>query len=195
MIRLNKSIRETILSNWIKDKRQKKILNDFSVMKKSIFTIANNQFKNQIKVAVDCADLVKEGYISTTNQTGLPWSICNVISVPYHVNKILNLREQNYRYIRASVPTMAITSRYYSVEDHIDKDKIQVVLKKFHEKLEVIESEILSISGILYSLSSVGKLLDLVPEFKKYVPKPEAKAGELISLSEIEKVKNLLKRG
>jgi len=169
-MRLNKNIKDQIIENWKLKKWHKRI--------EAAKAKAAKDIQSHVKCLLDgCTDEFKDKAIELKLVRAVDFA-----NVYYDDKKYFGSS-------RISVSTYYLKSNSY-VKDFPLSRKAR---KEISEKFKLMESQESELRGIINSVTTVGKLLEILPECKKYLPKSNQITGTSVSLvSDLEKVKGYM---
>lgn len=180
MARLTNKIRKEILGNWTEKKWQKRFDSAINFVAKEAAKQISCVF-DELEVSDDVRKQLIEKRIVSTNNTMYcyEWGIREfsfVGSIEPFSNGV-NVPSYHTRY-NSSRNTFNATDKMMK--------RLNDIKKEFINQRDDIEA-------ILNSVTTDNKLFELLPEIKKYYPKPEVKPStQLIAVDQISQVKGLL---
>lgn len=180
MARLTKKVKEQILQNWTEKKWSSKF-------KKAVEFVAKEAEK-QITCLMDELDVTEDIKAELINKRVI---VTNSTMRPYN----WNLREFTFdgksEPLNRGVNVKTYYSRYNTNAQTFEGT--EVILKKLNSVKDEFVKQRNEVSSIIESVTTDTKLLELLPEIKKYYPKPEkAPATQLVAVDQIKNVKSLL---
>lgn len=157
MARLNKEIRSQILENWTKEKWSAKFEKYVNAVKKAVSDNHKSEIDELELTAKQIDSLIKCGAL--------------------HKSKVVFFKEIDHRYFKVcgqepfakgfDVPEYIKVKSYYSKEVATPKKQFEALKKAvalYNKDKETIRS-------IIHSVSTDNKLIEILPEVEKYMPK------------------------
>jgi len=171
-MRLNKLIRSAILDNWATEKWDAKIFKE------------RDALVGRCKKAVKCG---LSGFDEIHSKLAIENMMVSKVGC-FYING--GIRDLYYK------GTCLVTNRHncddYYVGRYAGGRSIESEGKSISKLLKEYETERLSLRGILYSVTTFNRLLELLPEIEKYMPKKQNGCTTLVPVSEIAKIKAFL---
>jgi predicted nucleic acid-binding Zn-ribbon protein len=181
MARLTNALKTEIIGNWYIEKQKKKMVN------------IKNEFFNALRKYVE--EQIKENIEVWENNQHLAKYLGIYEGVDIYINKDnVSTVELPERYcITLDVKKYASADRYSKVGFNINRDNnIKKILQEYNKKVTELNSEKQVITNLLASVTTVKKLVDLLPEIEKYIPDTKKLSTTLVNSSDLVKAKSLM---
>lgn len=192
MTRLTNKIKGEILYNWVGAKKRKAIVAAYDALGAQYAKLISDVYQENIAVAVTNSKLVDGGYISTLNHATLPYRYQQATIDSGVVCNVLGFRDGSIGQKSFNIDPIAVSTRYFSISQNIDADLVAPIFKRFDKKIDAIQVDIVKVQDVIFSVTTIKKLLDILPEFSKYIPELEEKTMQLIPINVVNDVKALL---
>ncbi|QDP61527.1 MAG: hypothetical protein Unbinned8596contig1000_40 [Prokaryotic dsDNA virus sp.] len=181
-MRLNKTIREAIIRNWKSAKWDKRIETAYNKFIQAHRDYANKQNVQGVKVLKENPELHRLGFIRTSNTVNLNWS------------QVRNLKRTSKLFFKLDDShTVKCEPFAQSHKAVLTIDLIESEVKKFYKVEDLFNSQLEDVTSIVYSCTSVEKLLELAPKFKAYIPKETTSRSHLpVPMDTIKRVEGVL---
>lgn len=183
-MRLNKTTREAIIRNWKSTKWDKRLNEAYDKFIQAHRDYANKQNVQGVQVLKENPELHRLGFIQVSSKVSLDWG------------DIHNLKQSSYLRLQLDYEN----KRYISCEPFAQSHKsvfnigiIESEIKKFYKIEDLFKSQLDDVTSIVYSCTSVEKLLELAPKFKAYIPKETTSRSNLpVPMDTIKRVEGVL---
>jgi hypothetical protein len=192
MTRLTNKMKKETLYNWVNAKKKKQIVKAFDLLGSQYSALIAKTYPLNRQVCIENKQLVADGFISTINSAQLPYRFQQKHIDSGVVCDILSFRDNSIGRKSFTIEPIACSSKYFDPKEHVDMKKAEVIFNRFKDKMNLIQVDIRNVESVLYSVTTVKKLTDILPEFSKYVPKPEIKSTQLIAIDLVSTVRGLL---
>lgn len=183
-MRLNKTTREQIIRNWKSAKWDDRISKAYDKFVKAHLDRFNKKNELGIDVLRQHPELHELGFLTTS------------ASVNFNYHDVRALKRNSYLYFKLDnsgnrgVSCERYAQSYQSVNQI---DLIESEVKKFYKLEELLKSQQDDVTAIVYSCTTVEKLLELAPQFKKYIPKTDISKSNLpVPMDTVNRVKGIL---
>ncbi len=171
-MRLTKSIKEVILNNW-KTKKHNNIEEKLKTsIKKELSVLFKKEYKKQFDIYNNNKDI--QEYLLTHSY--------------FKCDRLYNLGFMNSANVSCD---RYVSSSRYDQEYLTNTEEVSKIVKKHTDKYKKYKEESKTITFLMESVTTVKKLVDILPEIEKYIPKT-ASTTTLIAASDLAKAKQAL---
>ena len=192
MTRLTNKIKAQTLLNWVNVKKKKQIVKAFELLGNQYSALIAKTYPTNRKVCVENKQLVKDGFISTVNSAQLPWKFQQKHIDSDVICDVLSFRDNSIGRKSFNIESIACGSKYFDPKEHVDNAKVEIIFNRFNDKIKLIQADIVKVQSVLYSVTTVKKLNDILPGFSKYTPAEEVKSTQMIPVDLVNSVRDLL---
>lgn len=192
MTRLTNKIKAETLSNWVDAKKKKQIHKAFELLGSQYSALIAKTYPLNKTVAEENKQLVKDGFISTVNNACLPWRFQQKHISSDVICSVLSFRDNSIGRKSFNISPIACSSKYFDPKEHVDNAKVEIMFNKFNDKLKAIQADIIKVQSVLYSVTTIKKLNDILPGFSKYIPAEQVKTTQMIPVDLVDSVRDLL---
>lgn len=181
-MRLNKTIREAIIRNWKSTKWDKRLNEAYNKFIQAHRDYANKQNVQGVQVLKENPELHRLGFIQVSSKLNIHYSQVRKLK---HDSKLFFKLDGSY--------TITCEPFAQSHKAVLTIDLIESEVKKFYKTEDLFKSQLDDVTSIVYSCTSVEKLLELAPKFKAYIPKETTSRSNLpVPMDTIKRVEGVL---
>mgnify|MGYP003646535647 FL=1 len=192
MTRLTNKIKADTLRNWVNTKKKNQITKAFELLGTQYAALIAKTYPVNRSIAIENKQLVKDGFISTVNSAQLPYKFQQKHISGDVICDILSFRDNSIGRKSFNIESIACSSKYFDPKEHLDIKKVEVIFDRFNDKLKLIQADIIKVRSVLYSVTTVKKLNDILPGLSKYTPAEEVKSTQMIPVDLVDSVRDLL---
>lgn len=192
MTRLTNKIKEDIINNWVSAKKKDLIHAAFVSLGVQYAELISKVYSENRNVYLDNKELSSHGYVTTIESATLPYAFQQRVIDCRFIRGVLSMNDNSLGRKSFNIDKIAINSRYFEISRSIKPDRVKPLFDRFMKKIDAISADIDKVSNLLYSVTTVKKLIDILPKFTKYIPEEEQKTTQLISIDTVNEVKKLL---
>ena len=176
-MRLTKAIKDQTIKNWVESKWRKKLNAARNGFISDCVKLAEKELEDDIKLYNDNKHLSK--YLNSFNYVNI-WQASERINNCFYLDSVSRNLE---------------VSRYASKNSYsalcVDNKITAAATKKYNNVIDKFHDELNSVCNVLSSVTTINKLVNILPDIEKYLP-DQSSCTALVDASSLSKAKAVL---